>query len=181
LFKYAGDISKMAQNIILNHCSAFDNAVDCTLGNGNDTDFLSGHFKRVYSFDIQENAVQSYKARLRPNVTLLHESHENIGLHIKTKVDCIMYNLGYLPGGDKNITTIAESSIASIKQGIDILMPGGIMSIAVYTGHQEGKREKDAVIALVERLPKKEYGVIMHTFLNRNEISPFLLIIEKNQ
>ena len=50
-----------------------------------------------------------------------------------------MYNLGFLPGGNKEITTLAKTTMKSIEDGLELLDSNGIMTIAVYRGHAEGK------------------------------------------
>ena len=103
MFNYTADISVLSHNIIRDNIKNFDIAIDATLGNGKDTDFLSKYFKKVYSFEIQHIAIENYKNKEMQNVNLIEESHEFIDNTIKSSVDCIIYNLGYLPGGDKNI------------------------------------------------------------------------------
>ena len=179
MFNYVGDISNIAQHIIKKYLNNFDAAVDATLGNGYDTDFLCNNFKKVFSFDIQNGPIENYKVKNRDNVTLVNSSHENLKAFINCKIDCIMYNLGFLPGGDKSITTEATSTILSIKEALTLLSPGGIISIAIYTGHEEGKIEEVAILEFVKNLPKREYGVMIHLFINRTN-SPMLVIIEKN-
>lgn len=180
MFKYVGDISKIAQSIIISYSASFNTAVDATLGNGYDTDFLSRNFKKVYSFDIQESAIKNYESKKKDNTVLIVDSHENFKTYINEKVDCIMYNLGFLPGSDKHITTTVESTVKSIKEGLELLNLGGLMTIAIYIGHEEGKREKDAIMNLLTNLSKKQYGVMLHSFLNRNSSAPLLAVIEKN-
>jgi SAM-dependent methyltransferase len=178
LFNYIGDISNIAHDIIKRYLKNFDAAVDTTLGNGHDTDFLSNNFKKVFSFDIQNSAVENYRVKARDNVILLNSSHENLRAFIDCKVDCIMYNLGFLPGGDKSITTVANSTLASLQEALTLLNPGGIISIAIYTGHEEGKREETMILDFVKVLSKRDYGVLLHSFANRIN-SPMLVIIEK--
>jgi SAM-dependent methyltransferase len=180
LFRYVGDISNISHDIVLRYLNKFDAAVDATLGNGYDTDFLSRNFKRVFAFDIQGSAVESYKLKNKDNVTLINKSHEELKNYVGTSIDCVMYNLGFLPGGDKSITTEAHSTLLSLKDALNILNPGGLISIAVYIGHEEGRKEKDAIFSFIQNLPKREYGVLVHSFANRNN-SPLLIIIEKNQ
>lgn len=179
MFKYVGDISQIAQDIIFKYCYKFEIAIDATLGNGHDTDFLSSNFNKVYSFDIQKESVENYSIRKKDNVFLINESHEHLGKYINYKVDCVMFNLGFLPGGDKTITTMTDSTVKSIKSSLELLSPGGIVSIAIYSGHEEGKREKEGILNLLHQLPKNKYGVLLHTFLNRNEDAPLLAIVEK--
>lgn len=179
MFKYVGDISIIAQDIISKYTNKFEIAVDATLGNGYDTDFLSQKFTKVYSFDIQKHAIENYNISKKDNITLINDSHENLIKYINCKVDCIMYNLGFLPGGDKNITTMTDSTVNSLRTSLDLLSPGGIISVAIYTGHGEGRREKEAVLNLLQLLPKSEYGVLLHSFINRSSNAPLLAIIEK--
>lgn len=179
MFKYVGDISQIAQDIISKYTGKFEIAVDATLGNGYDTDFLAQKFNKVYSFDIQKQAIENYYINKKENTTLINDSHENLIKYINCMVDCIMFNLGFLPGGDKNITTMADSTVNSIRTSLDLLSPGGIISVAMYTGHEEGKREKEAVLNLLQELPKSEYGVLLHSFINRSSNAPLLAIIEK--
>lgn len=181
MYKYVGDISCIAHDIIKNNCLEFEVAVDATLGNGYDSDFLSTLFKKVISFEIQETAIDNYGKHKKDNVTIISDSHENICTHIKEKVDCVIYNLGYLPGGDKSITTKAETTINSIKEALTLLKTGGFISISIYVGHEEGELEKDKIMEFASKLPKNEFGVMLHTFINRNNKSPMLLIIEKNR
>lgn len=179
LFKYVGDISEISHYIIDKFLKDKIIAVDATLGNGHDTDFLSERFHKVYSFDIQECACNAYENKNRKNVQVINDSHEKIKEYVKEEADCIMYNLGFLPGGNKSITTMHESSLNSIKDGLELLKSGGIMSIAIYRGHDEGKVEENIIMNYVKNLPKSKYGVMEHCFLNRSDDAPILLIIEK--
>ncbi|ERI91019.1 putative rRNA methylase [Clostridiales bacterium oral taxon 876 str. F0540] len=179
MYKYVYDISKLSHSIIENYSGGFCCAVDATLGNGFDTDFLSEKFSKVYSFDIQKDAIENYEKNKKENVVLINDSHEFFGAYINEKIDCIMYNLGFLPGGNKEVTTTADTTMKSLQEGLAILNPGGIISIAVYVGHAEGLREKNLLLEYVGNIPKKEFGVMVHYFANRNN-APLLIIIEKN-
>lgn len=180
MFNYVGDISNLSHYIIKNFCLNKGLAVDATLGNGYDTNFLSDIFERVISMDIQPQAIDMYKEISRnPNVNLVCDSHANIDKYVAGNLDCAMYNLGYWPGGDKNITTLAHSSLESLKKSLHLLNPGGIISIALYVGHNEGLKEENFIMKYVEDLPKDRYGVMLHKYLNRSEVSPRLIIIEK--
>lgn len=179
MFKYVGDISEISHYIIDKFLENKDVAVDGTLGNGHDTDFLAEKFKKVYTFDIQKCACDSYSVKNKENVKVINDSHEYINDYVSENPDCIMYNLGFLPGGNKEITTMHESSLKSIKDGLEMLKSGGIMSVAVYRGHDEGKIEENIILNYLKDLPKNKYGVMEHCFLNRSETSPMLLIIEK--
>ncbi|NLP28117.1 MAG: rRNA methylase [Clostridia bacterium] len=181
MFKYINDVSNIAHGVIKNYCTNFITALDATLGNGYDTDFLSSLFDTVYAFDIQEQCILNYKNKGNNKVTLIHDSHENIDRYINKGLDCVMYNLGFLPGGDKDLTTVYESTLKSIEKALLLLNPQGILTIAIYPGHQAGKLEKEHLLDYCRKLPKHKFGVLYSQFVNRQNNPPELLIIEKNE
>ena len=179
MFKYVSDISVLSHYIIDNFLENKNIAIDATLGNGYDSDFLADKFKLVYSFEIQKEACDKYLDKKRDNIIVINDSHHKFTEYINSKVDCIMYNLGFLPGGDKSITTLAHTTLKSIKDGLNLLNSGGIMTIAIYSGHCEGLNEKNCILDYVESLPKNIYGVMEHKYINRAKTSPSLIVIEK--
>lgn len=179
MFRYVGDISEITHSIIKEFLLNKNIAIDATLGNGHDTDFLSSYFNKVYAFDVQKEACDNYNEKKIDNVEVINDSHHLFDKYIKEKIDCIMYNLGFLPGGNKAITTLHITSLESIKLGLDMLNEGGIMTICIYTGHNEGKLEKSCILEYLKNLPKKQYGVMLHSFLNRTNNPPMLVVVEK--
>jgi hypothetical protein len=121
------NVNRLSQSLINLYTPGFEVAVDCTLGNGHYTDFLSVIFKKVYAFDIQKKAVDRYIEKNIKNVFAVCDSHNKIDEYIVGKVGCIVYNLGYLPGSDKKVATNARTTIESIKKGLFLLKLGGIM------------------------------------------------------
>lgn len=178
-FKYVTDISKISHYIIDEFLENKDIAIDATLGNGYDTDFLSNNFKYVYSFDIQKDACSEYLKKINSNVKIINDSHVFLDKYVKEQVSCIMYNLGFLPGGNKKITTMYSTSLKSIKLGLEMLKNGGIITICIYRGHIQGKKEEQYILEYLKTLSKEKFGVIKHEFLNRSESSPILVVIEK--
>ena len=75
MYRYVGDISKISQNIIKDYLENKEVAIDGTLGNGHDTDFLSENFKRVYAFDIQKEACLNYEKKNIKNVKVIKLQH----------------------------------------------------------------------------------------------------------
>ena len=181
MFKYISNVNKLSHEIVRLYSPGFEVAVDCTLGNGYDADFLSEKFSIVYAFDIQNDAVERYAEKNRINVRAICDSHHMIDNYVQEKVDCIMYNLGYMPGTDKKITTLPETTIESINKGLSLLKDGGIMCIAIYSGHEEGKLEKEKLLEYSKKLPKKKYAVMLHSFCNRISEAPSLMVIEKSR
>ncbi len=168
-----------------------DIAIDATAGNGHDTLFLTklvGENGHVYAFDIQEQAIESTRIRLKENgtghlATLCRTSHSNLKDYIPEdalgKVTAAIFNLGYLPGGDKTIVTVADSTIAAIQQLLDIMAPEGIIVLVIYHGHPEGKCEKDELMKYVSTIPQDQAHVLHYAFLNQVNSPPFIIAIEK--
>lgn len=125
-------------------------AIDATCGNGHDTEFLAQlGFKHVWGFDIQTRALAATHYRLEQagldNVTLVQDNHQCLDKHVQQPIDCAMFNLGYLPHGDKSITTEAASSIAAVMQASKLLSSGGLISILCYPGHATGAAEAQSI------------------------------------
>lgn len=162
-----------------------DTIIDATLGNGKDTLFLAKTLKgkgKIYTFDIQESAIEKSRALLEKELTVeersvidfRHASHTHFGDIRKAKL--IVYNLGYLPGGDKSITTRSDSTEMSLKSALPLIEKGGAISITAYVGHAEGKEEEERVRSFIEKLPTDEWSVLQHFWLNKKE-APLLFLI----
>lgn len=164
-----------------------DIVIDCTAGNGNDTLFLAarvGVSGKVYSFDIQETAINNTRNKLAENnllslVELVHDSHQNIDQYVNDSIKCAMYNLGYLPNGDHNIVTRSETTIYSLDKVLNLLCVGGIVTIAIYYGHKGGLDEKNAIFDYVQKLDQSYFVVQKIEFMNMINEPPILIIIER--
>ena len=71
------------------------------------------------------------------------DGHQNMDKYVseKGRVKAVMFNLGYLPGGDHNISTKPSTTIDAIKKAMNIIATGGLISIVVYledTGLRKG-------------------------------------------
>jgi len=161
--------------------------IDATAGNGQDTFFLAkkvGPTGRVYSFDIQKAAIdKTYnylkQQNLGKQVILLRESHDHLTYFVREQVNAVMYNLGYLPGGDHSVTTKFNTTLESLKQALQLLAPGGIISIVMYPGHREGAEEKSMIIPFCKNLDPVQYVSLNSCLLNRRHNSPELTVIQK--
>ena len=173
-------ILEFARTLISSKKGDKEVAIDATCGRGNDTCFLAKSFSKVFAFDIQDEAVESTTCATKDldNVKVIKDSHENICTYVQS-ADAIMYNLGYLPNGNKKITTLAQTTIASIKCAIGILKAEGIISIICYPGHPEGFIESKEVENYLRSLNQKEYDVIKYDFINQINNPPYLLAIRK--
>lgn len=180
------DLLSLQKEFILNHLSAGDNAVDFTMGNGHDTEFLSktvGEGGHVYAFDIQEAALKSTAARLEEsgcpqNYTLIHASHDRLCEFVTEPIMAGTFNLGYLPGGDKSVTTMRETTLSAIDAAVGLLCPGGVLIIAIYPGHAEGEAEGDAVRERLSELSRFRFCSSCFRIIN-SPTSPYFYIVEK--
>ncbi|MBT2754378.1 methyltransferase domain-containing protein [Mesobacillus foraminis] len=171
--------------------SAGDVTVDATVGNGHDTLFLAnlvGPEGKVYGFDIQEEAIQSCSSKLsaqnlNERVSLFQKGHEHVKASVLEKdhgkITGAVFNLGYLPGGDKSIVTGPTTTIAAVEQLLDILAPEGIIVIVIYHGHPEGQLERDSLLEYVKNIKQDEAHVLQYQFINQQNHPPFILAIEK--
>ncbi|WP_270279751.1 tRNA (mnm(5)s(2)U34)-methyltransferase [Vagococcus bubulae] len=164
--------------------------VDATMGNGHDTVFLSqlvGETGHVYAFDIQDKAIESTQKKLTEqsiqNATLIKDGHEHAVSHLpyNIKIKAAIFNLGYLPRGDKHITTTSNTTLTAINQLLSILEESGRLVLVLYSGHEEGMSEKNDVLAFAETLPQDNYSVLTYQFINQQNNPPSVLCIEKKR
>ncbi len=179
------DLLNLHKQFILTHLKEGDIAVDFTMGNGHDTAFLShtvGPVGHVYAFDIQKQALESTARLLKEqhcpdNVTLIQASHHLIKDYVKQPFRAGMFNLGYLPGGDKRITTMRETTMPAIEAAIDLLAPDGILNIAIYPGHAEGEAEGNMICEYLSGLSRHKVCATLVKILN-SPTSPFFILVE---
>ncbi|MBM6616370.1 class I SAM-dependent methyltransferase [Bacillus suaedaesalsae] len=166
-----------------------DIAIDATIGNGHDTVLLAelvGENGHIYGFDVQADAIEMTTQRLtekglQERASLFLRGHENVMecLPPSTQVAGAIFNLGYLPGGDKTIVTTPKTTISAIKQILEMLKPEGILVLVIYHGHPEGAVERDELIPFVEQIDQMEAHVLRYQFVNQQNHPPFIIAIEK--
>lgn len=120
-----------------------DIVVDMTVGNGNDTLYLCSLAKKVYGFDIQEEAINNTKCKTKDftNLILIKDNHNNVDKYIKEKIKLFIFNLGYLPNSESKIITNKDDTLLAFKKAYDYLLDDGYIIITFYLGHQGGKDE----------------------------------------
>ena len=179
------DLKELHKHFILQHLKEGGVAVDFTMGNGNDTLFLSkavGPEGKVYAFDIQELALQSTERLLKEegapeNYQLILASHHRVAEFVKQPINAGMFNLGYLPGSDKRITTMRETTLPAIEAAIELMDRDAIILIAVYPGHAEGEAEGKLICEYLSSLSRYKVCATRINILN-SPTSPFFIIIE---
>ena len=132
----------LALTMCLQYADPEGTAVDATCGNGHDTLWLAERFAKVYGFDIQESAIEATRTRLQEegveNVELIHDSHAKMADYIKERPRVIVFNLGYLPGGDKSVSTESCSTLDALAASLKLLEVDGLLCITMYQGTARG-------------------------------------------
>lgn len=176
-----------SHDIVMKAVKPGDTVIDATAGNGGDTVFLAkltGSGGKVYCFDIQQRALDKTRERLRNEgldgiVELICDSHENMDRYVKQPVRCVMFNLGYLPGGDHKIGTKGPSTIAAVQKAMELIMVHGIITIVIYYGGDSGFDEKEQVLEYIRTIDCKRFTVSRTDFVNQINCPPILVCIEK--
>ena len=156
-------------------------AVDATCGNGFDTQFLAElGFKRVLAFDIQELAISATQERLKQakinQVELVLASHQVMNQYIDTTIDCVMFNFGYLPTGDKTIVTTPENSVAALAVASSLLSPDGLISLMCYPGHPSGAAETKVIRDWFKTL-NNQWVIKTHLAVSPKPTAPILFTL----
>lgn len=182
------DLVGLHKYFIMKHLKEGDTVVDFTMGNGNDTLFLSkavGESGKVYAFDIQEDALTSTRAHLEENgapenYTLICASHHRVKEFVNEPIHAGMFNLGYLPrSGRKALTTMRETTMPAVEAAIELLAPDGVLIVAIYPGHEEGALEGEMLREYFKTLSKYRICPSEFKILN-SPTSPYFFIVEKS-
>ena len=164
-------------------------AIDATVGNGYDTLFLAhavGSSGQVIGFDVQKAALKNASELLRftgmiDRVRLILGCHSGIEDYLRNgrPIQVAMFNLGYLPRGDRSIVTRAATTLAAIDGLLRHLSSGGRVTILSYRGHSGGPEEYEEV----KRYLDSATNVLVREIAGQSdsEIAPRLFLVEKNR
>lgn len=178
----------LAQEILKPLIRPGDRVIDATAGNGHDTVFLAdrvGVTGKVLAFDVQEAALASARSRVESagfagRVGFFHESHVKMDEHAAAgSVAAIMFNLGYLPGENHELTTESVGTLAALEVAARLLKPGGVLSVVCYPGHPAGAAEAVAVEAWLVGLAANGWRVARYGAVGTKRPAPFLLLAGK--
>ncbi|KAF3569676.1 hypothetical protein F2Q69_00063260 [Brassica cretica] len=175
-----------------------DMVIDATCGNGNDTlamlkmvtddsDYFGGC---VYAMDVQKESIESTSSLLyqtlgskeKERVKLFNMCHSKMEEIVpeNSSVRMVAFNLGYLPGGNKSIITVSNTTVLALRAAERILMPGGLISLVVYIGHPGGREELEVVEAFGSSLPVSDWVCCKLQMLNR-PLAPILVFMFKRE
>lgn len=172
-----------AQLLMQDRLHPGDAVLDATAGNGHDTLFLArlvGGTGHVWAFDVQGTAVLETRRRLGEagvlQATVLHAGHETMREHVPVefhgRLRGIMFNLGYLPGSDKSVITHTATTLSALTAAIELLAPGGLLTVAVYPGHEGGADEQRAITEWAAALSSSSYEVQLLRPINHSASPP---------
>ena len=164
-------------------------AVDATMGNGHDTQWLcelTGENGRVYAFDVQPEAVERTRERLAEigllgRAELFCAGHERMAEFVHEQADAIVFNLGWLPGAEHGVTTQTSTTLMAVNAALELLKEDGLMTVCIYPGHEEGTRELHALMEWASALDEKRYDALLKTYLNQSNDPPRMLAIRKKK
>lgn len=168
------------------HLRAGDFAVDATAGNGYDTALLCrlvGPSGRVLALDIQQQAVDATNARLaRLGLAgvgqAVRASHAGLAALVPSEsAGAVVFNLGYLPGGDHSLFTVPQTTLPALRAALAVIRPGGFITVCAYSGKAQGTQERDAVLAWADALDCNRYKVHKELFAHRAAYPPIALCI----
>lgn len=166
------------------HEGAF--CIDATAGKGRDTLFLCrlvGDSGRVLALDIQPDAVAQTTALLTGEgvahrAQVVQTCHSRLGDYAAPdSVDGIMFNFGWLPGGDHTTFSHADTSVAAVKAALTLLRVGGVMTLCLYYGRENGTAERDAILSFLPTIDPRRFTVIRGDFANRTGDVPIPVFI----
>lgn len=164
--------------------------IDATCGNGHDTLRLAQFSpSKLYAFDRQPDAVSATRDRLIAEgfesqlddgtISLICDSHEYMTEYVEEPANVIVFNLGYLPGGDKNFVTTSASTISAVISSLQLLAQNGLLCITMYSGHPEGYEEKEALLMFAMDLDPSLYHVSYISMANQPNFPPEILLVTK--
>lgn len=164
--------------------------MDATMGNGWDTLFLArlvGALGRVVAYDIQPSAIEAARRRLESEgllsrCTLLLHYHADPGPLGELSGDAptaVMFNLGYLPGGDKSITTTPETTVVALEAMSGVLSEGGVITVVAYRDHPGGAEEAEAVAGWMGSLDAGRFETLCVEDPGGPSHAPILYVIRK--
>ncbi len=179
----------LAHLFLRERLKAGDRVADATCGNGRDTLLLAqlvGEAGRVWAFDLQEEALAATGELLAAHgvldrVELVRAGHEWLAEVVDGPLAAVVFNLGYLPGGDRRVITRPATTLPALAAALGLLAPGGLLLVVIYTGHDGAREEEESVTNWATALEPRSFNVWASRQLNRSAAAPYLVLVEKGK
>lgn len=154
--------------------------IDATLGYGRDAEFfLNQKARRVYAYEVQPELARRTLNRLNhSHLTVFEHSHALMDKDLTAlagTIDAIIFNFGFDPHTLSGICTQKDSSLAAMKQALDLLRHKGRLALVFYP-HEQGREEKEALMQELKDRDDLNVLEIRHPFLKSY---PILVCVEK--
>ena len=107
--------------------------------------------------------------------------HERMAEVIDAPVDVVMFNLGWLPGAEHDVTTRTETTLRAVEAALGLLKPDGLMTVCVYPGHAEGARELEALTKWASSLDPRRYDAMIKCYLNQPNDPPRMIAVKRKR
>lgn len=179
--------TELAHSLVAERVPGGATVVDATVGNGVDLVFLSGCVGpegKVIGFDLQAEAIERSRLRwteagMECALELHAVGHERMAEFVEGRIAAAMFNLGWLPSGDKSVVTRKETTLVALDVAVSRLRKGGVVTVVCYPGHDAGAEEAAAVVAWAEALEQEKFSAVRYGFLNQRNAPPFLVAVER--
>lgn len=183
--------TNVAQTFMRQFLKPRDLCIDATAGNGYDTVFLCRQVRdhgQVLAIDIQASALEATARRLDKEAIvsgfqLVQGDHSQLNSLVpeewKERTRVICFNLGFLPRGDKKLTTQSATTIPALQSALPLLAPGGLLCVTAYPGHEEGAQETKAVDTLFSNLSGESHTVHRFSTLNTTRPAPVVYAVSR--
>ncbi|MBV8141716.1 MAG: class I SAM-dependent methyltransferase [Verrucomicrobia bacterium] len=166
-------------------------AIDATVGNGYDALFLAhrvGPTGKVLGFDVQKAALAGAREILKfvgtiDRVALIHDSHSRLADYLPAgaTIEGAMFNLGYLPRGNRKIITQPDTTVMALASVLEHLADGGRVTLLVYRGHEGGAAEYKEVRQFLEQMPGEEWIVEELASTSDSPVAPRLFRVRRRR
>jgi putative rRNA methylase len=100
--------------------------------------------------------------------------------YVCEKIDLIIFNLGYLPGGNHSIVTKYDTTLLALEKSLELLKDNALLLVTTYVGHSEGQVENEYILSYISGLDQKKFSVLKFEFMNQINNPPILYGVEKN-
>lgn len=183
-----GHVSEFQKMLLSHSLQPGDRVVDATLGNGNDALMLLnliGKTGFLYGFDLQAEALTNSKILLHQhgytNYKLIQDCHSKLTTYVQEPIKGYLFNLGYLPKGNKLVTTLWQTTQIAISQAMNTLSSGGFIGIMTYPGHENGMIEDLEIQSFFSKIDQNKYQIVQTQFINQKNNPPKYYWLSKRE